>query len=64
MKFHQVVCVVLLLSFEKSYAVGQILWAGKWKSLSTFSAFYLRDVNYKSMDTLAIWPVVATQQVS
>ena len=34
-----------------------------WSAQSTFSAFYLRDVTHRHLDTFSIGPVVAAQQV-
>ena len=51
------------LLFKRNCVVQQVLKAGMWPSHTTFSAFCLRDVTQRYMDTFSICPVVAAQQV-
>ena len=49
------------LLFKKNYAVNQVLKAGIWRRLTTFTRHYLRDLSHKSLDTFHLGPVVAAQ---
>ena len=51
------------LLFKKNFSVENVLKAGTWKRLSTFSRFYLRDLASKILDTYHLGPVVAAQAV-
>ena len=62
-KTHKVRNSSASMLFRKNFAVHQVLRAGMWASQTMFTTFYLRDVACSSMDTFAIGPVVATQQV-
>ena len=55
--------VVTSLLFKRNCVVHQVLKARTWSTHSTFSAFYLRDVTHRHLDTFNIGPVVAAQQV-
>ena len=55
--------VATSLLFKRNCAVHQVLKAETWSSQSTFSAFYLRDVTHRHLDTFSIGPEVAAQQV-
>ena len=48
---------------KKNFAVQKVLRAGIWKSQTTFSSLYIRDVTHRSLDTFSVGPVVAAQQV-
>ena len=60
---HEVRKVATSLLFKRNCAVHQVLKVGTWSSRSTFSAFYLRDVTHRHLDTFSIGSVVAAQQV-
>ena len=60
---HEVRVVETSLQFKRNCAVHQVLKAGMWSLQSTFSAFYLRDVTHRHLDTFPIGPVVEAQQV-
>ena len=60
---HEVRKVATSLLFKRNCAIPQVLKAGMWSTQLTFSAFYLRDVSYRHLDTFSIGPVVAAQQV-
>ena len=49
--------------FRKNFAVDQVLKAGTWRSHTTFTRHYLRDIAHKSLDTFHLGPVVAAQSV-
>ena len=59
---HKVRKVATSLLFKRKCTVHQALKAGTWSSQSTLSAFYLRDVTHRHLDT-SIGLVVAAQQV-
>ena len=58
---HKVHSIASSMPFKKNVAVSQILQAGTWKSQSTFTKFYLREVTHKSLDAFYIRHVVAAQ---
>ena len=60
---HEVRKVATSLLFKRNCAVHQVLKVGAWSAQSTFSAFYLRDVLHRYLDTFSIGSVVAAQQV-
>ena len=62
-KVHQVRKVVTSLLFKRNCVVHQVLKEGTWSSQSTFSAFYLRDVAHRHLDTFSNDPVVVAQEV-
>ena len=55
--------VATSLLFKRNCMVHQVLKVGTWSAQSTFSAFYLRDVTHRHLDTFSICLVVAAQQV-
>ena len=59
---HEVRGIAPTLLFRRNFAVDQVLRAGVWKNQSTFTAFYLRDIAHKSLDTF-LGPIVAAQGV-
>ena len=60
---HEVRGIAPTLLFRRNFAVEQVLRAGVWKSQTTFSSFYLRDIAHKSLDTFHLGPIVAAQGV-
>ena len=60
---HEVSGIAPTLLFRRNFAVDQVLRAGVWKNQSTFTAFYLRDIAHKSLDTFFLGPIVAAQGV-
>ena len=60
---HKVRKVAMSLLFKRNCAVHQVLKAGTWSFQSIFSAFYLRDVTHRHLDTFSFGPVLAAQQV-
>ena len=49
--------------FRKNFALDQVLKAGTWRRLTTFTRHYLRDIAHKSLDTFHLGPLVAAQAV-
>ena len=49
------------LLFKKNFAVNQVLKAGTWRRLTTFTRHYLRDLAHRSFDTFHLGPVVVAQ---
>ena len=47
------------LLFKKNFAVDQVLKAGTWRTHTTFTCHYLRDLAHWSLDTFHLGPVVA-----
>ena len=43
--------IALSLLFKKNFAVDQVLKAGTWRRLTTFTRHYLRDIAHRSLDT-------------
>ena len=62
-KAHEVQKIGTSLLFRKNCVVQQVLKAWTWSLETTFSAFCLRDVTHRLMDTFSIEPVVAAQEV-
>ena len=60
---HEVWKIVTSLLFGRNSTVQHVLNAGTWPSQTTFSAFYLRNVTYRYMDTFSVAPVVVAQEV-
>ncbi|XP_064087254.1 uncharacterized protein LOC135201886 [Macrobrachium nipponense] len=46
-------------SFLRNYSVSSILEAASWKSVSVFTSFYLRDVQFASSEGYSLSPFVA-----
>ena len=61
-RVHKVRNVAASLLFKRNCAAHRVLKVGTLSSQSTFSAFYLRDVTHRHMDTFSIGPLVAAQQ--
>ena len=59
---HEVRKVVMSLLFKRNCMVHQVLKAGLWSAQST-SAFCLRDITHRHLDTFSTSPVVAAQQI-
>ena len=49
------------LLFKKNFAVDQVLKAGTWHRLTTFTCHYMRDIAHRSLDTFHLGPVMAAQ---
>ena len=62
-KAYEVLKVTTLLLFKRNCTVHQVLKARTWSSQLNFSAFYLRNVTHRYLDTFSIGTVVAAQQV-
>ena len=60
---HEIRGIAPTLLFRRNFAVEQVLRAGVWKSQTTFSSFYLRDITHKSLDTFHLGPIVAAQGI-
>ena len=60
---HEVRGIAPTLLFRRNFAVEQVLRAGVWKSQTTFTSFYLRDITHKSLDTFYLGPVVVAQGI-
>lgn len=60
---HEVRGIAPTLLFKRNFAVEQVLRAGVWKSQTTFTSFYLRDITHKSLNTFFLGPIVAAQGV-
>ena len=55
--------VATSLLFKRNCVVHQVLKVGTWSAQSNFSAFYVRDVIHRHLDTFSIGLVVAAFQV-
>ena len=53
--------IALSVLFKKNFAGDQVLKAGTWRSHTTFTRHYLRDLAHRSLDTFHLGPVVAAQ---
>ena len=62
-KAHDVRCMVASLAFKGGVSLDQILGACFWKTHSTFTNFYLKDVACKSTEGsgFSLGPVVPAQ---
>ena len=49
------------LLFTKNFSVDQVLKAGMWRRLTTFTRHYLRDIAHRSLDAFHLGSVVAAQ---
>ena len=63
MKAHNVMVMAASLAFKGEVSLDQILGAYFWKSHSTFTSFYLKDVSWKSAEgsNYCLGPVVSAQ---
>ncbi|XP_076049118.1 uncharacterized protein LOC143029868 [Oratosquilla oratoria] len=62
-KAHDLRAIGPSLVFRKNRSVNQVLQAGIWKSQTTFTSFYLKDVMWESLGTFSLGPIVAAQEV-
>jgi len=60
-KAHEVRAIATSLLFKKNSSLTDVMEAASWRSQTTFSSFYLRDVTHKSLDLHTLGPVVAAQ---
>ena len=60
---HEVRAYATSLVSRGTYALEDILQAGNWKSHSTFTEHYLRDLSSQEGDLLRLGPIVAGQRV-
>ena len=52
--------IALSLLFKENFAVTQVLKAGTWRSHTTFTHHYLRDLAYRSLETFHLGLLVAS----
>ena len=62
-KAHDVRAFAVSKAFQSGVSLEQILSACHWKSHSTFTQFYLKDVTWADTELFHLGPVVAAQQV-
>ncbi|XP_076048954.1 uncharacterized protein LOC143029809 [Oratosquilla oratoria] len=62
-KAHDLRAIGTSLAFRKNLSVNQVLQAGIWKSQTTFTSFYLKEVMWESLGTFSLGPIVAAQEV-
>ncbi|MPC45667.1 hypothetical protein E2C01_039373 [Portunus trituberculatus] len=62
-KAHEVRAVATSAFFKKIQSIPAVLWAGTWKSMSTFASFYLRDITHRYLDTFSLGPVVSALRI-
>ena len=60
-KAHEVRAIATSLLFKKNSSLSEVMEAASWRSNTTFSSFYLRDVTHRSLDLHTLGPVVAAQ---
>jgi hypothetical protein len=60
---HQVRAMSTSWAFAKRASLADIMNAASWKSHTTFTRFYLRDVTNISDNMLKLGPVVAAQLI-
>jgi len=62
-KAHALRALSASLALKRSVALEDILAAANWKTQSTFSSHYLRDLSYLSADLYRLGPLVAAGTV-
>jgi len=62
-KAHDLRALSASLALKRSVALEDILAAANWKTQSTFSSHYLRDLSYLSADLYRLGPLVAAGKV-
>ena len=62
-KAHEVRALAASLAFKGGVAVDEIMASCFWRSHSTFTNFYLKDLCWHNGDVMKIGPVVAAQHV-
>jgi len=62
-KTHEIRALAASLAFRGNLDLEEIMQACSWKSHSTFSSFYLRDVSVLQSHMLVLGPIVAAQSV-
>ena len=60
---HEVWKFSMSLLFGRNCAIRLVLSAGIWSLQNAFSAFYLRDITHRDMDTFSIGPAMVAQHV-
>ena len=60
---HEVRALATSWRFAHSMSLEEVMNAASWRSNSTFSSFYLRDVSRISGDLHALGPLVAAQGI-
>ena len=60
---HSIRSVATSVAFSKNLALSKILEAATWRSVTTFSSFYLRDVSLSIGDIRSLGPIVTAGQV-
>ena len=60
---HEVRALATSWQFRHTLSLEAVMDAASWRSHSTFSSFYLRDVTFIADDLLKLGPVVAAQRV-
>ena len=60
---HEIRALSTSLLFKKTLSLQDVMAAASWRSNSTFSSFYLRDLAHQSLDLHSLGPIVAAQQV-
>ena len=60
---HEVHSIVPSKLFQRNVVIKIVFWGGMWKSQSTFSAFYHKDISHKSLDIFSMQSFVVAQQV-
>ena len=63
LRAHSIRGVSTSMAFHRNWSVSQVLKAATWKSNSTFSSFYLKDVAYVWDDCHSLGPFVSAGQV-
>ena len=62
-KAHDLRALSTSLALKRSVAIEDILSAANWKTPTTFSSHYLRDLSFQSDDLYRLGPLVAAGQV-
>ena len=62
-KAHEVRALAASMAFKGGVALGEIMASCFWRSHSTFTNFYLKDLCWQNGDIMKIGPVVGAQHV-
>ena len=60
---HSILSVLTSAAFSRNVALSDILAAASWSSSTVFTSFYLRDVQFTSVNGFGLGPVVAAGTV-
>ena len=60
---HELRAIATSVLFSKSQSLNSVMQAACWKSHSTFSNFYLRDLSHMTDDLISLGPIVSAQEV-